>query len=480
MHLDHEKFVDLLVETSGIEKGKVEKQLQELTGEINQALDEGEAYEVEGFGVFMALGNKVNFVPSKELETEINYKYAGMQPIELDEPASRQEDETVVAETEDEEDPFAFLDPDEDEDIQDKTEQTTETEENSPPVPGEEGKESPGTDSWGIDSYKDEESASNVFGALMGESQNKDDAEPSTEEADSKHTAEDDEPAESEPEPEMEPELVPGEDDDEEDIDPFAIAGSEVEEPEEKDTPDSDTKKEKTQEPNEAVPVITGVGSAKKKKEEKPEPASPASARLRGSAEKSNNPFLLVIVIIVALAAVGFGAYYFGFFSSQDQNQQVAQNPPPAPSQQNQNQPETPATDDPGPIEDAEEQTSGATGTEQTREQVTEDDPPTPEESSSVERSQTGWGLTGSPDQSLNSGYTIVLYSLSNEENAVATRSDLEGQGYRAMVLPVTSAEFGTLWRVSIGQFKTISDAAFAMDSVDESYKEDYFITKIN
>src|SRR5690554_3432931 len=87
MHIDHAKLVELISEASGIEPENVEKQLSELIQEIQNALKEGDAYEVEGFGIFSGLGNNIIFIPSDELSTEINYKYVGMEPIELDTPA---------------------------------------------------------------------------------------------------------------------------------------------------------------------------------------------------------------------------------------------------------------------------------------------------------------------------------------------------------------------------------------------------------
>ncbi|HAW78255.1 MAG TPA: hypothetical protein DCX27_00070, partial [Balneola sp.] len=82
MLIDNEKFIALLSDNSGIEKEKVEKYLEELISEMKTSFDEGEGYEVEGFGIFSKLGSNILFIPSEELETEINYKYVGMEPIE--------------------------------------------------------------------------------------------------------------------------------------------------------------------------------------------------------------------------------------------------------------------------------------------------------------------------------------------------------------------------------------------------------------
>src|SRR5690554_1703992 len=106
MHLDHDKFFDLLVENTGMTPEKAEKQLAELLAEMKSAFDEDDAYEIEGFGIFSKLGNAVHFIPSEGLATEINYKYAGMEPIEM--PGS------VKSESESEENPIRGMMGDED------------------------------------------------------------------------------------------------------------------------------------------------------------------------------------------------------------------------------------------------------------------------------------------------------------------------------------------------------------------------------
>ena len=94
MHIDHSKLVELLTDASGIEKDKVEEQLSELVAEIQEAIAEGDAYEVDGLGVFSGIGNNVIFIPADELATEINYKYVGMEPIELESGSVSDEDST--------------------------------------------------------------------------------------------------------------------------------------------------------------------------------------------------------------------------------------------------------------------------------------------------------------------------------------------------------------------------------------------------
>ncbi|HBX65417.1 MAG TPA: hypothetical protein DEG32_04440, partial [Balneolaceae bacterium] len=121
MHIDHSKLVELLTDASGIEKDKVEEQLSELVAEIQEAIAEGDAYEVDGLGVFSGIGNNVIFIPADELATEINYKYVGMEPIELESGSVSDEDSTeddpeiaTDSDSGDEDDPFGGLLDDED------------------------------------------------------------------------------------------------------------------------------------------------------------------------------------------------------------------------------------------------------------------------------------------------------------------------------------------------------------------------------
>ncbi len=84
MKIDKNKLVDLLVEKTSMEKAEVEKQLEQLIDRIIDAAHRGKALEIKEFGVFYFDDEgELKFDPSKELSTEISFKYAGMKPIEL-------------------------------------------------------------------------------------------------------------------------------------------------------------------------------------------------------------------------------------------------------------------------------------------------------------------------------------------------------------------------------------------------------------
>ena len=105
MKIDKNKLVDLLVEKTSMEKAEVEKQLEQLIDRIIDAAHRGKALEIKEFGVFYFDDEgELKFDPSKELSTEISFKYAGMKPIELQPerdtaiPLGADEDEEKVPE----------------------------------------------------------------------------------------------------------------------------------------------------------------------------------------------------------------------------------------------------------------------------------------------------------------------------------------------------------------------------------------------
>ncbi len=97
----------------------------------------------------------------------------------------------------------------------------------------------------------------------------------------------------------------------------------------------------------------------------------------------------------------------------------------------------------------------------------------------SVPANQSTYGMTGVPVSAANDGYTIVIYSLSRESSAESRRNELSEEGYRVLVASVPSQQYGTLWRVSLGQFRTMRDAALAAEELESPFSENYFITKI-
>ncbi|MDZ7691810.1 MAG: SPOR domain-containing protein [Balneolaceae bacterium] len=83
MNINREELVELLVQRTGLKKEQVEEQLSKLISEIHETADTGERFTIPRFGSFYTEDDKLHFEPAESLETEVNNKYAGMEPIEL-------------------------------------------------------------------------------------------------------------------------------------------------------------------------------------------------------------------------------------------------------------------------------------------------------------------------------------------------------------------------------------------------------------
>jgi len=517
MLIDNEKFIGLLVENTGIEQEKVEKYLEELVNDIKTAFEEGDGYEVEGFGVFSKLGASVIFIPSEELETEINYKYVGMEAIEL--PGSTSEKVEVEEEnplqgildgdkSEESDDPFADLigeDDDSDLDEEEKTENvfssTDEDVENEDALnefignnddataseQSEEEIEMPGPDKWGIDAHKEEDhedAFSGLFGGSPKEkdttSEEEDIFDPDEEEVDQKETAK--------KEDEIDFSALEDETSEDEDFDdPFMDL---------EDEDDSDNDKVE-----DFVPVVTNVSSEKKSKEkDKKKEEAPVkseekkSKKIKPPKDKSkSSPVLLYLVLaLVIVAGSGYLLAYFGVVNIQGitptNNNSVAQVTPP-PTNNNQSQPVIP--EETVANNESLEKRADLESPQNTNPDDMETDiaPKIADEKSpgnggiitptSVQAGAEPYGLTGTATETGNNGYTIVLYTLSIKNSADAQFEKLSKDGYRVIIKERPSNTYGVLYRVSIGQFKSLAAAAMAAEKVDPDILGNYIITKI-
>lgn len=579
MLIDNEKFIGLLVENSGIEKEKVESYLEELIADIKTAFDEDEGYEVEGFGIFSKLGANVLFIPSEELETEINYKYVGMEPIELpggevEEPEAENEveenpiqgilDGEEAKEEEEYEDPFAELfneaeehenqseeteseeieedeieaaveeeieneeledifsetsedqeEEDEDQSVLDEViEESVEIQDDSSSVEDEESKEAPGPDEWGISAHQ-EEDQENAFSGLLGDA--KEEEPELLDEDDIFGTKEETDSEEEEAQEDEEIDFSALEEDIEEDDfdDPFASLEEEGEEEEE-----------------DFVPVVTNVSSGKASKEteekeaddelaeepkEKTKPKKPLSPRDR---KQSSPVFLYMILALVVLGGTGYMLAYFGIINIEgitpsEYRNEVAQTTPPV-KQPESTPPQTIQPEEQQEVRTPPDVADNTSGAEEESPVETNDSsvPPVSEAQQTQANeevqntdntndrapliadekapgdggmitpvsSQEGvelYGLKGTVTQAGNNGYTIVLYTLSRKSGADAQFEKLSKDGYRAMIKEKPSTQYGALYRVSIGQFKTLADAAIAAEKVDPNILGNYIITKI-
>lgn len=96
------KLVDLLLQKTDLEKDQVEEQVSLLVDKIQSEINKGKEFEISGLGTFSLKDGEIVFEAEDKLATEVNYKYAGMKPIELigafketSEAAVEEEDEMV-------------------------------------------------------------------------------------------------------------------------------------------------------------------------------------------------------------------------------------------------------------------------------------------------------------------------------------------------------------------------------------------------
>lgn len=562
MHIDHQKLVELLTETSGIEKEKVESQLEELVEEIKEAIAEGDAYEVSGLGVFSGIGNNILFIPSDDFATEINYKYVGMEPIEMDDAAPKtaekapqskedtpEEPEEVVADAGEDDDPFGGLldeedEPEEetpsfelddsddgpiDEDTSGGVEKFADKEEEAPfDLADEDLKDDteeeisdaeepkPGPDKWGIDTYKDD-SAERTFSGLLGDKDDNEAGEPddsdlAAELSKQLSEGEDDDSLDAlfgnaDVEQELEESPVSQDDESGDEDDPFA-ALARGKEDESEETPDELIDSDVIDEDqDEIIPVIKNLASEdvkkkraeqKKKKaeqqdEEKAEKKDRTSKRPKRpstSRDSKGAPVLLwVLLIIVLLAGGTYGLGYFGVVSipgitPQVPQQASANSPDPVPLPPADETPPQPAQQN---NQDSQSGTSADTPSENDLgDQAAQNLPPEQaadnqvSQNNAVPAGQPLYGFRGVVNPDANDGFTIVVYSLSSERNAKSIEQELSNEGYRVLLAAMPSRQYGQLWRVSLGQFESMRNAAIAAETLDSPLSENYFITKIN
>ncbi|MCC5942860.1 MAG: SPOR domain-containing protein [Balneolaceae bacterium] len=88
------------------------------------------------------------------------------------------------------------------------------------------------------------------------------------------------------------------------------------------------------------------------------------------------------------------------------------------------------------------------------------------------------YGLRGAVLDEANDGYSIVIHSFNTEETARTTAATLTQDGYRTLVNSRTVAG-NSMWRVSVGQFETLSDAQEAARQLPTPYNTQNFIHRI-
>ena len=444
MKINKAQLIELLVEKTGMEKQEVEQQLKELIKRIKDAASRGKALEIKNFGLFYFDSDKnLRFDPADSFRTEVNFKYAGMEPVEVKPPrktTSEQEDSSeempidkkTTESEEEEEDVFGFDDDDIDEEKEKKEIEETESDEKVSPA-------------FKLDDELEPEKPDDPAKADKPAEEDKSaEADKPEETAESKRAGE--------PEKTDKPEKtgIPEEADEPEDPFKDLLSGISLEPSEQKREEEEEIKKAGTRP---AVSVSTQAG---KKGQSKKGPGKKSKPP-----QKKKDPIMLVLAVVLTFVVV-----MAGFFIITDMTQTPPQEPdPPAVTEQRD---AVVAEPEPEPADAVEPDT-------ETEQPIVEDTEPEPEPEPVIE---TVYGLTGTVVDEANDGFTIVLHSLRNNNNAQAAAENLRDQGYRTIITERT-IDGDTVYRVAVGQFPTVREAQDKAAELPEPYRNQNFIQRI-
>ncbi|WP_234567413.1 SPOR domain-containing protein [Rhodohalobacter sp. 614A] len=215
------------------------------------------------------------------------------------------------------------------------------------------------------------------------------------------------------------------------------------------------------------------------------EDIKPLAARHPVKKRRDNTGIFILLGII--LAAVLIGAYFYyaapqtqeldeqaesttQMDSGMEQSESVQDDPLPQETGDENGEDATPDQQVVGENEDAAEQTGS--------DQVSEEEITTEPEVAVAETNQSLYGLTGSVVEEANNGYSIVLHSFTTEDRAMTAADMLREDGYRVIVSSRTVYE-NTVWRVSVGQFETLENAQQATTRLPSPYNTQNFIQRI-
>lgn len=369
MKINKDKLVELLVEKTDMEKAEVESQLNELINQITSAAERGKALEIKGFGLFYFDENgDLKFDPADELKTEVNFKYAGMKPVELKPPRD-------TSKKEDADEPVS------DDDIFGIEDEL---------IAEEEGKGEINFDEFDHDKGDEsDEDEDNPFASLLED----------------------------------------------------AASGM-------KDKDEKEVKKAGTA-PN--------VSSPKKSSKEKPDKKTSTKKKTKSSGQK--DPVMMIVFILLGVVVLAGGYFIINDYLD-------------APEQSTNSETEVPVEEPPAVAE------QDLTEVEPEAEDTVEDPEPVAESSSDETPDVPAYGLHGDITDAGNNGYTVVLHSLRSEERANEIAGELKNDGYRTMVNGRT-VDGRAVFRVSVGQFPSISDAQEEAAELPAPYNEQNFIQRI-
>ena len=432
MILKDEQIVDQLLKQTGLSRREIESHLAELKKHLSTIDDDGRI-ELPELGEFIKTGESLRFVPSVELEAEINYKYAGMQPLEIVE-ANKQTVEPSKAE----------IPPDETE----KTIGSEEKTEDEQTIDAE----------WTEEKHADGETEVHED-TEQGKSTETEDTKPTKKYA--KGKGEREREAELKKQPDKFTESVKNED------------NSTQSSADDKQA-DADKKQTEKDQP--------GVNSGNTKKSSKSRRKRKVYNPQDKSQKESIFSLLNTIIAIIIIGGIVFLIYKFDSIKENRRarlNQQTEQTQRPENEDQtNSNQ----ATLNNGNASGSGTPTGEDADTDSGSEKdiSSESSASKPADQNTTNSSAPAYGLYGNNQtEKPDGGYTIIVYSLKNKAAALNRQSTLS-KNYRAFLLPYTLDSGDTSWRVGLGRFRTVDDALAAADSLKEPYKNNNFIKRIS
>lgn len=496
MNIDREQLIDLLVERTPRGREEVERQFNEMIAEITDLTAEGKPYTIDGFGTFSLQDGLLTFEAAEELQTEINYKYVGMNPVEIVKPnrdmpeADAKSPVQEKPETESPEpEPVPEVDSSDEDRIADiwgipsaselderVRQREEETEEES--KPGDKGE--PTAETTDDEQEPEEESVAEDAGASDHEAVENDEAEEESEEAGETGAGD-----------------VTGDLGADADETP-----SEEKEPEIESDPESDKALQEMLESEE--PLVEEETAADEEPEAKPDrkkEKAASSTEPKKAADKvrpkkrkvrKRSDYTIAVLFAIFSVIVATGVVYWAAMNPTHSEEMTSSSTTQAAAGRSDNLSEdaasgsgTPTATGDGAAAEKKEADPPESSPDKTAksavEQADEMTQNQPETTSAETNEASGdiYGLHGEVHSSANDGYTIVIYSLKNGANARNIKGQIEADNYRALLKKVPNGNGETYWRVSIGQFETISDAQQAAEQLEQPYRDHHFIHRI-
>ena len=459
-------FIQYVARELSISEEESQELLRGFSVHLNNELNETDSVQLTGLGTL----NKDIYGISLELDPsfaiEINYKYAGMQPIIVSDDFNvgieEEEESEVEVDPDPEEEPE--VDVEREPEAVDNTEVEVDSEPEEETQPGEE-----------VDPDPEEEPEVDV------------EREP---EKESEPEEERESVIDKEPDSEQEPEAV---DNTEVEVDsePEEETQSEVEvDPDPEEEPEVDVEREPEEE-QESEPDLDDEAKARIAKRT-------ASLRSPKKTKKSNLTPIYIGIGVVFIAAMIAGWQFYlkpildepamlvGDSSTEPSNVTEAID---SDSISEEQQPSAALDNEKNGLEGEASGTmvmneeSSIISPENSASRINTDSvvsaPIMAKNVAEIPADQPRYGLVGEVDTRANDGYTLVLFSLSNRQSAMEKYELYRSAGYRSLLSPVNSSRFGLMWRVSIGQFSTVEQALEVAKELPKEIIEDYFITKI-